>query len=65
MASRSGARSAVAGVVGWVLAALVLFWAARFLLGTVFWLLRSVIVVAVLVGLAVLWFILKAPDVDE
>ena len=55
-------RSTVASVIGWVIVALVVFWAVGFVLGTIRFLLRAfawLIVVAVLV---VVYLRLKAPD---
>jgi hypothetical protein len=49
-------------VVGWVFVivlAIVLF---RFVLGTLFWLVRTVLIVAALVGLLTLYLKLKTPD---
>jgi hypothetical protein len=36
----------------------------RFVLGTLFWMLRGALLIAVVVGLALLYLTLKAPDDD-
>lgn len=59
-----GARNTLASVVGYVIVALVALWVLRFALGTVFWLIRSVIAIMVLAGLITLYLKLKSPD-DE
>ena len=57
-------RSLLATVVGWVLVAAVVWFAFRFVLGTVFWLLRTILVVLVIVGLAWAYLALKSPPDD-
>ncbi len=52
-------RALLATVVGWVLAAVVVWVLARLVLGTVFWILRAVLVVALLLGLLWLYLALK------
>jgi hypothetical protein len=54
-------RSALATVVGWILVVVIAWFALRFLLGTVFWLLRGVLFVAVILGLLWLYLTLKSP----
>lgn len=52
----SGPRSVIASVVGWLIVAIVLFWALGFVIGTIRLLLRAavwLIVLAVLVGVYV------------
>jgi uncharacterized membrane protein len=63
MATR--ARSALATVVGWLLVVVVVLVAARFVVGTLAWFVRTFLGVIVIVGLFVAWLILKAPDDDE
>jgi hypothetical protein len=58
-------RSALATVIGWVLVAAVVWILLRFVLGTVFWILRSLLVVVVLVGLLWAYLALKAPSDRE
>jgi hypothetical protein len=64
MSSLRPARSAAATVVGWVLVLVVGWIALRFVLGTLFWMLRGALLIAVVVGLALLYLTLKAPDDD-
>lgn len=58
-------RSALATVVGWVLVAVIAWVVLRTVLGTVFWLLRSLMVVALIVGLIWAYLALKAPRDDR
>jgi hypothetical protein len=64
MSLRSSSRSALATVVGWLLVLVVGWVLLRILIGTVYWMLRGVVLVAVLVGLLLLYLTLKAPDDD-
>lgn len=64
MSSPRTARSAAATVVGWVLVLVVGWLALRFLLGTLFWMLRGALLIAVVIGLLLLYLTLKAPDDD-
>lgn len=62
MAETGRTRSYLASLVGWVFVivlAVVLF---RFVLGTLFWIVRTVLIVAVLAGLLTLYLKLKSPD---
>jgi hypothetical protein len=63
--ARTTARSALGTVVGWVLVVLVLLWVVRFVLGSLFWLLRSIIFVVVILVLLGAYLRLKAPDTDD
>jgi hypothetical protein len=64
MSIRSSSRSGLASVVGWLLV-LVIGWVfLRILIGTVYWMLRGIVLVVVLVGLLLLYLTLKAPDDD-
>jgi uncharacterized membrane protein len=63
MATR--ARSALATVVGWLLVVVVILFAARFVVGTLAWFVRTFFGIIVIVGLFVAWLILKAPDDEE
>ena len=63
--ARTTARSALGTVVGWVLVVLVLLWVVRFVLGSLFWLLRSVIFVVVILVLLGAYLRLKAPGDDD
>ena len=55
------ARSLLATVVGWVLAALVAFWLLGALIGTLRFVLRAVITIVVLGALLTLYLRLKTP----
>lgn len=63
--ARTSARSALGTVIGWVLVVLVLLWVVRFVLGSLFWLLRSIIFVVVILVLLGAYLRLKAPDSDD
>lgn len=58
-------RSALAAVVGWVVLAVIVWVLLRFVLGTVFWILRTVLVVALILGLLWLYLTLKSPPDDR
>ncbi|MCU1361135.1 MAG: hypothetical protein JWN99_2424 [Ilumatobacteraceae bacterium] len=61
MAESRDARSGLATVVGWVLVAVIAYFALRFVLGTLFWLIRTVVIIVVIGGLLMLYLNLKAP----
>ena len=61
MAPSGTARSWAASIVGWVLVAIVAFVAFRFVIGSIFWMLRAAVIVALIIGLFVLWMKLKTP----
>ncbi len=56
------ARSFLATVVGYVLAAVLAYLAFRMLVGTVYWLIRTAVIIVALGGLAALYLKLKAPS---
>jgi uncharacterized membrane protein len=58
-------RSALATVVGWLLLVVVVLVGLRFVVGTLAWFVRSFLGLVVIVGLFVVWLILKAPDDDD
>ncbi len=58
-------RSALATVVGWLLVVVVVIVGLRFVVGTLAWFVRSFLGLVVIVGLFVVWLILKAPDDDD
>lgn len=58
-------RSALATVVGWLLVVVVVLVGLRFVVGTLAWFVRSFLGLVVIVGLFVVWLILKAPDDDD
>lgn len=55
-------RSMLATLVGWVIVIIVGWWLLGFVIGTVRWLLRTVLMAAVLIGLVVLYLKLKEPN---
>ena len=59
MASAPPPRSALATVVGWVLVAVVVWLVLTTLIGTLRWILRGVLIVGLVLGLAWLWVTLK------
>jgi hypothetical protein len=58
----SKARSFLATIIGYVLAAVLAYLAFRIFVGTVYWLIRTVIVIVAVGGLAALYLKLKAPS---
>jgi hypothetical protein len=58
----SKARSFLASIIGYLLAALVAYLAFRLFLGTVYWLIRMIVIVLAIGGLATLYLKLKAPS---
>ncbi len=64
MSLRTSSRSGLATVVAWVLVLVIGWVLLRILIGTLYWMLRGVVLVAVLVGLLLAYLALKAPD-DE
>lgn len=57
--SRGGPRSIAASVVGWLLVAVVAYLLFGFVIGTLRWLLRVVVIVVIVGGLGWLYFKLK------
>ncbi|MEO7371383.1 MAG: hypothetical protein ABI949_02875 [Ilumatobacteraceae bacterium] len=63
MSTRPGAaRSVLATVVGYVLVAVLVVVLFNFVVGTIFWLIRTLLIIVVLLGLLALYFKLKSPD---
>jgi hypothetical protein len=62
MALPDRSRSFLATVVGWVLAAIVIWFALRFIVGTVGFVIRGVLLIVVIVGLVWAYLALKAPN---
>jgi len=58
-------KSSLATVIGWVIVALIVFWAFGFIIGTLRWLLRSFLLFALLIGLLFAYFALKDPPKVE
>lgn len=63
MANRlRGPRKLLASVVGYIIVALIALWALRFAIGSLFWMIRSVMAIVVIGGLIALYLKLKEPD---
>ncbi len=62
MASESSGRSLLATAIGYAIVAIVAIWLLGAVAGIVAWLFRTIVVVALLVGLIYLYLRLKAPD---
>jgi len=58
-------KSSLATVIGWVIVALIAFWAFGFIIGTLRWLLRSVLIFGLLIGLLLAYLALKDPPKVE
>jgi hypothetical protein len=58
----SKARSFLATAIGYVLAAVLAYLAFRMFIGTVYWLIRTIVIVLAIGGMATLYFKLKAPS---
>ena len=57
----SGSRSVLATIVGFFLVAVVVLVLFHFVIGTVLWLFRTAAIIAVVLGLLVLYLKLKSP----
>ncbi|MEO8267329.1 MAG: hypothetical protein ABI706_17655 [Ilumatobacteraceae bacterium] len=57
----SGARSVLATLLGYVIVAIVVLFLFHFVIGTILWLFRTVVIVAVLLGLLTIYLKLKSP----
>ncbi|HWM22502.1 MAG TPA: hypothetical protein VNO51_22615 [Ilumatobacteraceae bacterium] len=55
------ARSVLATIVGYVIVALVVLILFRFVIGTIFWVVRAAFIVVVLVALVAIYLRLKSP----
>lgn len=58
----NGARSLLATIVGYIIVAVVVLILFHFIAGTVFWLVRTFVIVAILVALLAIYLRLKSPD---
>ena len=58
----SGTRSVLATIVGYILVAVIVLVLFNFIVGTILWLFRTLVIVAVLLGLLMVYLRLKAPD---
>ena len=61
MAQARGGRSLLATMVGYVLVAVIAYIVVRMMVGTIFWLTRTIIVVVIVGGLLTLYLNLKLP----
>lgn len=59
---RSGARSVLATIVGYVLVAVIVLVLFNFVIGTILWLFRAAVIVVVLLVLLTVYLRLKSPD---
>lgn len=59
---RSGARSVLATLVGYVLVAVLVLVLFNFVVGTIFWLIRTVLIIVALLGLLTIYLKLKSPN---
>ena len=59
---RGSARSLLATIVGYVLVALIVLFVVHFIIGTILWLFRTLVVIVILLGLVTLYLRLKSPD---
>lgn len=58
----SATRSVLATVVGYVLVAIIVVVLFNFIVGTFFWLIRTVLIIVALLGLLTIYLKLKSPD---
>lgn len=56
------ARSFLATIVGYAIVALVIVFLFHFIIGTILWLFRTLVVIVVLLGLLTIYLKLKSPD---
>jgi hypothetical protein len=61
MAQSRGGRSLLGTVVGYVLVAVIAYFVLRLFVGTIFWLIRTIIVILIIGGLFALYIRLKLP----
>jgi hypothetical protein len=59
---QGGARSLLATIVGYVIVALVVLFLLQFVIGTIFWVLRALVVIVILLALVTIYAKLKSPD---
>ena len=58
----SGARSVLATIIGYVIVAIVVLFLFHFIIGTILWLFRTLVIVVVLLGLVTIYLRLKSPS---
>ena len=61
MSEPSGARSVLATVVGYGIVAIIVLVLFNFIIGTILWLFRTVVIIVVLIGLLTIHLRLKSP----
>lgn len=58
----SGARSVLATIIGYIIVAIVVLFLFHFIIGTILWLFRTLVIVVVLLGLVTIYLRLKSPS---
>ncbi len=59
---RNGSRSILATIVGYILVAVIVLVLFNSIVGTILWLFRALVIVAVILGLLTIYLRLKSPD---
>ena len=59
---RNDVRSLLATIVGYLIVGLVVLFLFHFIVGTILWLLRTLVVIVVLLALLTIYLRLKSPD---
>lgn len=59
---RNGARSILATIVGYLIVAIVVLLLFNFVVGTILWLFRTLIIVVIVLALLTIYLRLKSPD---
>ena len=59
---RNSARSLLATIVGYLIVAVVVLILFRFIVGTIFWAIRAVVIIVILLALLTIYVRLKSPD---
>jgi hypothetical protein len=59
---RNGTRSVLATISGYVIVIIVVIVLFNFVVGTILWLVRAVLLIVVLLGLLTIYLKLKSPD---
>jgi hypothetical protein len=61
MATVSKPRSFLASVVGWLVVGIIVWFLFGWLVGTILWILRTILIVVVILGLITIYFKLRGP----
>ena len=64
-AQPSTARSLLATVVGYAIVAIIVLVLFHFIIGTILWLFRTLVIIVVIVGLITIYLRLKSPPDDD